>query len=371
MHFSAFPEHRAHVLLLYRYTLRTVQDRIHSQSFRKLVRQKIRTTISNNKNNKSSWSVRDKILKLETLSKAINDGDLDCVEKLIAEGNVKPDITQVKRMVKDYEKYNTPPRQDPKVLRSCNVVDRYIKIKQSQGLIAPHISKKIKRHLLTPVALDWDANNKIQRIRAQLEKGVPNTYLAYTKAGPNTIWFIRSPLNRHKSQSKKLSHLISTTKKRCQEDLDTIDTCHSIGRWAIAEGLWEEYISTGRLLQINDTTDLFKKVKIGADKLKQQNHIQAESVNGIPFTLFHWVEPLSAIISDISKRQDAETKYFDEYKNKKLIEEGQLEFYKEKTAAMHERRKARFDNMMKNEIPHALTFDEGRDLTTILERNKF
>ena len=370
-HFSAFKEHRTYIQRLYRYTLRTLNERTYSHTYRKFLHERIRTSLNNNRNNKSSWSVREKILRLETLGSALHENNIECVEKLISQTQLDPDIVDIKRMIKEHEERIVPPQQDPQVLRSCNVVDRYIKIKQSQNLLPIQISKKIKRHLLTPVALDWDASNKISRIKTQLEKGVTKTYLTYTRAGPNIIWFIRSPLNRHKSQSKKLSYLISTTKKQCQDDLDTIDMCHENGKWAITEGVWEEYLKTGNLLNFESNPDLYRKINTASSRHRKENHNARRSVNEIPSTLFHWLEPLATIISDISKKQQAEAKYFNDYKDKMLIKEGQMQHYKDRTAIMHERRKARFATMMDNEIPNALTFDKGFNLTTILERNKF
>ena len=207
--FSELKDHHRYVLRLYRYTIRTTHQNINSISYQNELLNKIREKIENNRNNKSSWNVRNLLENLQTINKYIISGKYHQINKLMNKNKKTENLKPIKDVIGTLVP-KQPPKQDPKLLKQSNILDKYIKIKTSQGLLPDQISKQMKRKLLLPIALDWHSKLKIDRIQNELDKGIPEVYLNYTRVGPSTIWFVRSPVNKKKSQSKKLSYLIRT-----------------------------------------------------------------------------------------------------------------------------------------------------------------
>ncbi|SMN21901.1 similar to Saccharomyces cerevisiae YDR065W RRG1 Protein of unknown function, required for vacuolar acidification and mitochondrial genome maintenance [Maudiozyma saulgeensis] len=374
-HFSLLRDHRHYVLKLYRHTLRTTTGNINSVLFRNQIINKVKERITNNKNNKSSWSVYSLLLKLESLNCAIKEGDYNQVNKFITETKMDPNSRIIKSQINAIKTNMKQPQQDPKLLAQSNILDKYIKIKQSEHLLPGQLSKKIKRKLLLPIALDWYSKNKIDRIQKQLDKGIPEVYLSYTKAGPSTIWFVRSPVNKQKAQSRKLSFLISSAKKENQDVLDGIAACELNAQWALSEAVWEEYLANGNLPSFNSVNEVLSKV----DKIEKTKRLVSSTVvlenlqykDGMPVTIISWLSPIGKVISELNKSLHERAASFAKFKKEILLKDGHVEYYKEKTASMHLKRKERFNNMLKNYVPNACTFEEGHNLYSILENNKF
>ncbi|CAB4256589.1 similar to Saccharomyces cerevisiae YDR065W RRG1 Protein of unknown function, required for vacuolar acidification and mitochondrial genome maintenance [Maudiozyma barnettii] len=374
-HFSLLRDHRLYVLRLYRYTLRTTRHNINSIIYRNHILDKVKERITNNRLNKSSWAVHNLLEKLESLNCAIQKNDYNQVRRLLTDPKVDPNLKLIKTSINEIKLNAKPPQQDPKLLIQSNILDKYMKIKQSDHLLPAQISKKIKRNLLLPIALDWHSRNKIDRIQKQLDKGIPEVYLSYTKAGPSTIWFVRSPVNKQKAQSRKLSSLISKTKKENQDVLDGIVACEKNAQWALSEAIWEEYLANENLPNFNNISELLSRVE-KIEKTKQlvsstvvTNNLQYK--DGMPVTVLSWLSPISNVITELNKSLYERAASFEKFKKEVLLKDGHVEYYKEKTATMHLKRKKRFENMLKNDIPNAFTFEKDHNLYSILENNKF
>lgn len=372
--FSELKDHHRYVLRLYRYTIRTAHGNVNSILYQNQLLNKVRGRINSNQNNKSSWSVRNLLEKLETINKHIKSGEYQQADKILnatkKSDNLKPIKDAIVAMAP-----KPPPRQDPKLLRQSNILDKYMKIKKSQGLLPDQISKPMKRKLLLPVALDWHAKLKITQIKAQLDKGIPEVYLNYTRVGPSTIWFVRSPVNKKKAQSKKLSHLIKTTRKENQDILDSLDVCKQNAEWALSEALWEETLLNGNILKFDNIDDILKRV----DKICNSKELLSvgsvtenlEYKDGVPISVLSWLSPICDTMNRLNKIVEKKAVYFDKYKDKVLLRDGHIEYYKEKTANMHLKRKDRFEKMMKEDVPNASIFDMDNSLYSILEKHKF
>ncbi|KAG0667091.1 Essential for respiratory growth and required for mitochondrial protein synthesis [Maudiozyma exigua] len=373
--FSELKDHHRYVLRLYRYTIRTTHFNVSSILYRKQITNKVREKINNNRNNKSSWSVRNLLEQLESLNRYIQSGEYKQAEKLLSESKKSDNLKQIKEAIVKITPKEQPPRQDPNLLRQSNILDKYIKIKRSQGKLPHQITKLMKRKLLLPAALDWHAKLKIARIEAQLEKGVPEVYLNYTRAGPSTIWFVRSPVNKKKAQSKKLSNLIETTRKENQDILDSLDVCKQNAEWALSEALWEETLLNGNILKFDDTENILKRV----DKIVNSKELLSAGTvtenlkykDGIPISVISWLSPISDTMNKLNNTVQKRARYFDRYKDNVILKDGHIDYYKKKTADMHLRRKARFQKMMEEDVPNRSIFDMNNNLYSILEKYKF
>lgn len=370
--FGKLKSHHFYVLRLYRHSIRTINQTTDSLSYQKHIKERIKTKINDNKFNKSSWSVHNLLVNLETVNSSLVANDFTKVNEILDESNKTNEDTRIiGNLLKEKDKVGSNIIQDPKQLKELSILDKYIKVRQSQDLLPICISKKLKRELLLPIALDWNAKNKIRRIQSQLDKGVPNIYLSYTKAGPSTIWFVRSPVNKSKSQSKKLSKLISAVKKENQMVLDGVESCEKNAKWAFYEALWEEYLSSGKLLKYSSGQALNKMTQLRQSDSVEESKKISSSKQLLPDSVISWLLPISETISQLTNTIISRAKYFDHYKDEVLIKGGHIDYYTKKTTEMYNKRKMRFDAMLKNEVPSALTFEKDRNLTSILEDNKF
>ena len=226
-----------------------------------------------------------------------------------------------------------------------------------------YISKKYKLNLLLPLALNDHACENLFHIQQKLEKGPPSARLSYTKEGRNQIWFVRSPINKGKQQSKKLGILIRQERKNSQKNIDNLNFCEVNATWALHEAIWEEYLESKKIIKLN--LPKYLEYTSYPSKSAKYNSI------GLNKSIKEWIDPLRDIMFNLQSKSFQRVEYFNNYKEKLLKKDGQLAYFDKMSKKMYIKRLESFKRMSEEDLPYITPFIGERDLPSVLAKYGF
>lgn len=367
--FIYLSEHRQCVLHLYRHTLRNSKQCCHSQHLIRRIKKITRQTIVKHRYDKSSWSVHFYLQKLYELNYLLIQRDvktawdlLTDVSKSKSKSKSKRSSTRSSKILNALQDLHRSKQlkglQDPQVVREQQILKDYIKREQTQNHLPRFIPEEYKVKLLLPLALHAKAMLKLNSIHGKLVEGPPKVFLTHTIPVGHRIWFVRSALNKKKRQSKALGTLIRREKREGHKRWDYLSQCKSNAYWAQQEANWEQLIENKAIPLLNLNKYLDSQI-IGRRKTT------------CPPQLAHWLEPISYSIQHLSEINAKKAAYFKDYRNKVLLNGGQVRYFENKSLTMYQRRVERFKKMTKNDLPYVVPFFKKRDLPSTLTKYRF
>ncbi|CCK69948.1 Rrg1p KNAG_0D01970 [Huiozyma naganishii CBS 8797] len=354
--FDRLPNHATYVLHLYRYSIRNVKYRISSIGLQRDILVELRRISKENKSDKPALVIHNLLKQLNEFNESLEQGLISQWSQYLPQ----PAQTQrsaSRQLCVSIEKLSARPPQDPEVSRQMSILSRYVSVRQRKGYLPRNIPKKYMQTLLLPVALHAYGKHKLDRIDAQLQKGIPQAKLAYTMAGRSRIWFVRSSVNKNAQQSKTLGVRIRQARDQHQSELNSVERCHEFhGVWASYEAQWEEYL----LQNVGSTPPPLVSLTqfIGAPN-RHSSVVQS------------WMVYLQDACAAIEKKSLSRMLEFQRYRDDVLIEGGVLAHYQRKTEQMYNKRKTRYDTMLQNELTHPFPFASERNMYHVLKRNQF
>ncbi|CAI1819149.1 hypothetical protein SEUBUCD646_0B01950 [Saccharomyces eubayanus] len=363
--FGRIPSHQCYVLNLYRTILRNIPKNCHSYAFQKEIKSNLSRQLTKHKHDKSSWSVYILLNKFNQLNNYLLEGKLQEIKHLIQplkKVSKQLKTTRILKTLNDLGNGNS--LQSPEEIRELHVLSTYIKQKQNLGLLPNCIPKEYKLKLLLPLALNESACVKLYNIHQKLEKGSPSARLSYTKEGRNQIWFVRSPINKGKRQSKMLGILIRQERKDSQKNIDDLNFCESNASWALHEAIWEEYLESKRIIEIN----LAKYLEYNIDNPKKPARYNPASQNK---KINEWVDPVREVIFNLQAKSIQKVEYYNDYKEKLLSKDGQLAYFDKLSKAMYAKRLESFEKMAEEALPYVTPFIPKKDLLNALTKYGF
>ncbi|CAI4056516.1 hypothetical protein SUVZ_02G1940 [Saccharomyces uvarum] len=363
--FGRIPSHQCYVLNLYRTVLRNVPKNCHSYAFQNEIKSNLSRQLTKHKHDKSSWSVYILLEKLNQLNNSLVEGKVQEIKHLMQPLKKTPKQLKTTRIFKPLNDLgNENLLQSPGEIRELHVLSTYIKQKQDLGLLPSYIPKKYKLNLLLPLALNDRACVKLYNIHQKLEKGSPSARLSYTKEGRNQIWFVRSPINKGKRQSKMLGILIRQERKDSQKNIDNLNFCESNATWALHEAIWEEYLESKRIIEVN----LAKYLEYNIDNPNKPAKYTPASQNK---KINEWVNPVREVMFNLQAKSIQKVEYYSDYKEKLLSEDGQLAYLDKLSKAMFAKRLESFEKMTKEALPYVTPFIPKKDLLSVLTKYGF
>ncbi|EJT41613.1 RRG1-like protein [Saccharomyces kudriavzevii IFO 1802] len=225
--FGRIPSHKYYVLSLYRIVLRNIPKRCCSYAFQYEIKKNLSRQLTKHKHDKSSWSVYILLDKFKLLNSYLSEGKLQEIKNLIKPLRKTSKQLKTTKILGTLTDLGDNTVQSPEEVRNLHILETYIKQKQDLGLLPIYVPKTYKINLLLPLALNDHACVNLYNIQQKLEKGSPSARMSYTKEGRNQIWFVRSPVNKGKRQSKKLGVLIRQERKDSQKNVDNLNFCEA------------------------------------------------------------------------------------------------------------------------------------------------
>ncbi|EDO16281.1 hypothetical protein Kpol_1053p18 [Vanderwaltozyma polyspora DSM 70294] len=375
-HFSSLPAHRSYIFSLYRDVLRNIHRCCYSVELQNILTSKLNLTMKQQKGTMSSWKAHSKIKELEELNDRLINRDLPYLKELInnLSGN-KINSTQPNQYVQDLKEatnlineYHSNNSQSIETIKKMDILNRYIKTKQSKHLLPKEISNVYKESLLLPFAIHEDSIYKLNKLHNQLIRGPPRVRLTNTKAGKITIWFLRSALNKKDRQSKKLKLRIAKEKQKHQQRIDNIKTCEKYAYWALLEASWESLLNTGKLptININKTINNLSTLDNEDININRKNNHHIKDIH-----VKEWIEPITYSIKQLVDKEFERKCHYENYKKIILYgkNNGLIDFFENKTKVMYARRVSRYKTVV-NGLPFIIPTIPRRDLRTALLDNK-
>ena len=384
LHFCELSSHRNHILQLYRCCLRAIdrQSRSIKQSLQ--LKELLRRRLDSYKQLKSSWSVYERLQKFDHLARVLVQGNFSDANELLNQHNKAKKPTGVANVLAMLEEKAKPTLQSPEEVREMGLLSRYVHHRQIHGGLPRTIPREYMQKLLLPLAADWNARLRLQRIQRQMARGVPKVYLSHSSVGRSTIWFVRSPLNKGRRQSKKLSKIFISLRKEHQMVLDGYTTCKQDAQWALHEAMWEKYLETGKLTPYNFKQEMkkFKSEKmrqVRSSKEPESSPLGTSTFNkggiklkqGVDDYVRGWLSPIVEVMDSLEKMEDSRAAYYANYRDNVLIRGKQLDFFMDSTESMYRKRRARFKEMQSTRVGFASPYDEDNNLASILREYKF
>ena len=361
--FGKIPSHKSYVLSLYRTVLRNIPKYCHSYAFQYELKKNLAKQLIKHKHDKSSWSVYILLNEFSLLNDYLLEGKLCEIKNLMKP--LKRTAKQLKttKILNSLNTLGDDNAQSPEEVRKHHVLSTYIKRRQNLGLLPAYIPKKYKHSLLLPLALNDHACLNLFHVQQKLENGPPSARLSYTKEGRNQIWFVRSPINKGRQQSKKLGTLIRQERKDSQKNIDNLNICEINATWALHEAIWEEYLASKKIIKLN----LPKYLDYTANISKSTKYNPANQNQKIK----EWVDPVREIMFKLQSKSFQKVEYFDKYKEKLLRKDGQLAHFDKMSKEMYAKRLKLFKKMTEEALPYVTLFIEKRDLQSVLAKYGF
>lgn len=384
LHFCELKSHRDHILQLYRCCLRAIDRQNHSIKQSLQLKGLLRRRLDSYKQLKSSWSAYKHLQKFDHLARILVQGNFPDANELLNQYNKAKKPDSVGNVLAILEEKARPALQSPEKVREMGLLSRYIHHRRIHGTLPKTIPREYMEKLLLPLAIDWNARLRLQRIQRQIAQGVPKVYLSHSSVGRSTIWFVRSPLNKGKRQSKKLSKIFINLRREHQMVLDGYTICKQDAQWALHEAMWERYLETGELTPYNFKQEMkkFKSEKmLQARSLKEPSSSQLGASalkrgdirpkQGVDDYVRGWLSPIVEVMDTLGKLEDSRATYYANYRDNVLIRGKQLDFFMDRTESMYRKRKARFEEMLSTRVGFASPYDEDNNLAFILREHKF
>ncbi|KAG0672718.1 Essential for respiratory growth and required for mitochondrial protein synthesis [Kluyveromyces marxianus] len=390
--FGQLGNHRKHVLDWYRYSLRNIKANIEIEHLKTQVYSTLRRTVRENKNHKSAWYVRGLLQDLNDINTYILNDDLHQLLKLRDKYSNEDVITSTTT--------NTPPSgnallgeaitgikvpTDSFVLIEREEKDERKKKKKAMTLSSSpspssarsdRLSRRvlysyIRKHyrppfslpqehlesLIKPLAYHEYYCKKLYLIELRLAQGPPKVSLGYTGAGRARIWFVRSPLNRKKRQSKRLTTLIRLSKLQAQKNLDGARECEKMLWHGYHEAQWEYMLEKNNQMFPKTAEEVISLVKQGGN------------LRRLPVNFVNWLQPIIEALQQF-ERLDIEVQEKFRKQRDMLVEGGQYQYYHNLNQQLYANRMARFKNL-KKELPVTNPFTKENNLGALLVKWKF
>ncbi|CAI4328088.1 BAF_collapsed_G0009480.mRNA.1.CDS.1 [Saccharomyces cerevisiae] len=361
--FGKIPSHKSYVLSLYRTVLRNIPKCCHSYAFQYEIKKTLSKQLFKHKHDKSSWSVYTLLNEFSSLNNCLLEGKLQEIKNLMKPLKKMKKQLETTKILNSLTSLGDVKTNDPEEVRRFHVLSAYIKRKQDLGLLPAYIPKTYQHKLLLPLALNEHACLKLFHIQQKLKNGPPSAGLSYTKEGRNQIWFVRSPINKGRQQSKKLGILIRKERKDSQKNIDNLNFCEINAAWALHEAIWEEYLESKKIIKVN----LPKYLEYAANIPKSTKCNPSSQYQKIK----EWVDPVREIMFELHSKSFQRVEYFNKYKEKLLKNGGQLAYFDKKSKEMYAKRLTLFRKMSKETLPYVTLFIEGRDLPSVLAKYGF
>ncbi|CCH61902.1 hypothetical protein TBLA_0F03650 [Henningerozyma blattae CBS 6284] len=374
--FSQFQIHRQYILSLYRYSLRNIKCNCKSIQLRDKVFEKLRVTIHKNKNVKKGFPVYELIQKLITLNDDLKEKN---VVKIWNQLQPVCDKTTVV-MKKTEEVVQLVNKLHPKIIskKSTQTTDEvqkakylfdYIKYQQSKNKLPKHglVNSEYKLKLLLPMALDYTSKFKINLSKKKYKKiKTPPTYLVHKKIGSNFIWFVRSIINKHSNQSKKLSSIIQQEIIKAQERLDAIKRIEDMKDWAILESRWEKLLTgtadTDWILTYDIVLDKLKSENI-RDRLRFKNYMNKRILNNGIHEAYS-KNPNVDVSRNLMKENIQAQKNSKNHFNK-----SQFDYYHDLSVKYYNFKMKHFYDFLENEVPKNIVYVKDLNLYNLSVKN--
>lgn len=362
--FGGIPSHKYYVLSLYRIVLRNIPKRCCSYAFQYEIKKNLSRQLTKHKHDKSSWSVYILLDKFKLLNSYLSEGKLQEIKNLMKPLRKTSKQLKTTKILGTLTDLGDNTVQSPEEVRNLHILETYIKQKQDLGLLPIYVPKTYKINLLLPLALNDHACVNLYNIQQKLEKGSPSARMSYTKEGRNQIWFVRSPVNKGKRQSKKLGVLIRQERKDSQKNVDNLNFCEANVTWALHEAIWEEYLESKRIIKINLTKYLDYNIN-RSNKTTEYNPVsQIQKIN-------EWVDPVREVMFNLQSKSFQKVEYFANYKDKLLKKGGQLAYFDKISKEVYFKRVKSFETMCEEALPHVTPFIMKRDLPNVLTKYGF
>ncbi|CCE62434.1 hypothetical protein TPHA_0C02810 [Tetrapisispora phaffii CBS 4417] len=388
LHFRLLQSHRKYVIHLYRASHRNILRQVNSKSLQRAIINLLHNEASKNTNNLSSWHVFIALTDLEKLNNHLMNNEMEQVIQIVndygeksncKDPNIDKSVELIKRLTnaKELNDINRTNQQSPEIVRDMFILDRYIKKLQNLDKLPTIIPKQTKRELFMPYALHEHAKMKLNIIHNRLLKGPPPVYLTKTVMGKSDVWFIRSIFNKKKNQSKSLTAILMTERKRYQKWIDFINSSKYLVQMSMYEGIWDHYLKSGEITKINLDklhSDLLSKVhrftsnKTGTlEDLVKKVLANQEANND---TLIQWLLPISEILYRLEDKElKAQTK-FKLFKTKLQDPNNKIiNIYKKRSQLLYELNVTRYKNVVKD-LPTVDIFSQTQNLRSIMKRHK-
>ncbi|EJS44273.1 YDR065W [Saccharomyces arboricola H-6] len=362
--FGRIPSHQSYVLNLYRVVLRNIPKYCSSYAFQYEIKKSLSRQLAKHKQDKSSWSVYILLGKFNQLNNYLLEGRLQEIKNLMKPLKKTSKQLKTTKIVKSLTSLGDTTVQSPEEVRELHVLNTYIKRKQSVGLLPNYIPKEYKLNLLLPLALNDHACMNLYNIKQKLERGPPSARLSYTKEGRNQIWFVRSPINKGKSQSKKLGILIRQERKDSQKNVDNIKLCETNATWALHEAIWEEYLECNKIIDINLAKYLEYSVNNPKEPAKHKPASQNQRIK-------EWVDPVRDIMFNLQSKSFEKMEYYNNYKENLLRSDGQLAYFDKLSKEVYSKRSESFEKMSEEALASVTPFIARRDLRSVLTNYGF
>lgn len=255
--------------------------------------------------------------------------------------------------------------QDSSHQREAQILAKYISRQQEHNRLPRHIPSEYKMKLLLPLALHENDVQRLGRIQAQLSKGPPKCFVTSTAAGSGKIWFVRSAVNKGKRQSKQLGIFLRYEKKQAQKRLNHWENCKENANWALHEAIWEQCLEDQTFPRFAPE-EYLRLLNFSLDD--EQLPKASEKAERCPTKVAEWLQPIKDSMKLLAQTNSKKNELFRRHRNTVLLGGGQFQFYEKQGDKLYARRISRFENLVRNELPHVVPYIPGRDLQSLLNK---